>query len=245
MNEQKELPLETIPRQRLSDQIVRQLENLILNRELKLGDALPPERELAARLGVSRNILREAISTMIQKGLLEVRQGAGTYVASPSAELLSDSLSFYVRLNESGFYDLLEARLALEVEIAELAARRCTDEDMRLISERYTELEAVVDDPEQYVEADILFHAALAQAARNEVLKLLLDSIRGATRENIRILVEQHERAVGDAMNYHQRILASVLQRSPEETRNAMREHLESVRRELQELDLGDLTHHS
>ena len=240
MSEQKELSIETIPRQRLSDQIVRQLENLILNKELKLGDALPPERELAERLGVSRNILREAISTMIQKGLLEVRQGAGTYVASPSAELLSDSLTFFVHLNDSGFYDLLEARLALEVEIAELAARRCTDEDMRLITERYTELEAVVDDPERYVEADIQFHAALAQAARNEVLQLLLDFIRGATRENIRVLVEQHTQAVGDAMDYHHRILKSILQRSPEEARNAMREHLESVRRGLKELEAKD-----
>ena len=245
MNEPKELSLEAIPRQRLSDQIVRQLENLILNKELKLGDALPPERELAARLGVSRNILREAISTMIQKGLLEVRQGAGTYVASPSAELMSDSLTFYVRLNDSGFYDLLEARLALEVEIAELAARRCTDEDMQLISERFTELEAAVDDPEWYVEADILFHAALAHAARNEVLQLLLDSIRGATRENIRVLVERHKQAVGDAMEYHQRILRSILQRSPEEARSAMREHLESVRRGLQELDISETEQHS
>lgn len=237
MTEPKELTLETIPRQRLSDQIVLQLENLILKKELKLGDALPSERELAARLGVSRNILREAISTMIQKGLLEVRQGAGTYVACPSAELLSDSLTFFVLLTDSGFYDLLEARLALEVEIAELAARRCSDEDMHLISERYTRMEAVVDDPEGYVEADILFHAALAQAAKNEVLQLLLDSIRGATRENIRVLVERHEQAVGDAMDYHQRILRSILQKSPEEARDAMREHLESVRRGLQELE--------
>jgi GntR family transcriptional repressor for pyruvate dehydrogenase complex len=237
MSNTKELFLDTIPRQRLSDQIVRRLENLILNKELKLGDALPPERELAARLGVSRNILREAISTMIQKGLLEVRQGAGTFVACPSAELLSDSLTIFVRLNDSGFYDLLEARLALEVEIAELAARRCTDEDIRLISERFTELEAAADDPERYVETDVLFHTALAEAARNEVLQLLLDSIRGATRENIRVLVEQHKQAVTDAMRYHRRILKAIQQRSPEHARNAMREHLESVRRGIQELE--------
>ncbi len=135
------LPLQTIRRQKLSDEIVRQLENLIVNNELSVGDALPPERDLAAQLGVSRNILREAISTMVQKGLLEVRQGSGTYVASPSIELLRDSLSFFVRFTDSGLFDLLEARFALEIQIAELAARRSTPEDVALIAACLDELE--------------------------------------------------------------------------------------------------------
>ena len=87
------LPLQAIRRQKLSDEIVRQLENLIVNNELSVGDALPPDASWQPGLGVSRNILREAISTMVQKGLLEVRQGSGTFVASPSIELLRDSLS--------------------------------------------------------------------------------------------------------------------------------------------------------
>lgn len=231
------LPLQTIHRQKLSDEIVRQLENLIVNNELSVGDALPPERDLAAQLGVSRNILREAISTMVQKGLLEVRQGSGTYVASPSIELLRDSLSFFVRFTDSGLFDLLEARFALEVQIAELAARRSTPEDVALIQARLEELEKSLDDPDLYIEADVRFHAALARAAKNEILLLLLDSIRGAMRENVRVLVTRHPHAVEDAMFYHRRITQAIQEASPADARENMRLHLESVRLELHELE--------
>lgn len=231
------LPLQAIRRQKLSDEIVRQLENLIVNNELSVGDALPPERDLAVQLGVSRNILREAISTMVQKGLLEVRQGSGTFVASPSVELLRDSLSFFVRFTDSGLFDLLEARFALEVQIAELAALRSTPEDVALITTRLDELENSLDDPDRYIEADIRFHATLARAAKNEILLLLLDSIRGAMRENIRFLLSHHPDAVEDAMFYHRRITQAIQHGSAAEARENMRLHLESVRLELQGLE--------
>jgi len=234
------LPLHTVRRQKLSDEIVRQLENLIVNNELNVGDALPPERDLAAQLGVSRNILREAISTMVQKGLLEVRQGSGTFVASPSVELLRDSLSFFVRFTDSGLFELLEARFALEVQIAELAARRSTEEDVALIVACLDELEHVLHDPDRYIEADIRFHAALARAAKNEILLLLLDSIRGALRENVRVLVTRHPHAVEDAMYYHRRITQAIQQGSGADARENMRMHLESVRLELHELESMD-----
>jgi GntR family transcriptional repressor for pyruvate dehydrogenase complex len=231
------LPLQAIRRQKLSDEIVRQLENLIVNNELSVGDALPPERELAAQLGVSRNILREAISTMVQKGLLEVRQGSGTFVASPSIDLLRDSLSFFVRFTDSGLYDLLEARFALEVQIAELAARRRTQEDVDLIVACLDDLERSVGNPDRYIEADIRFHATLARAAKKEILLLLLDSIRGALRENVRVLVTRHPQAVENAMHYHRRITQAIRQGSAADARENMRLHLESVRLELHELE--------
>jgi GntR family transcriptional repressor for pyruvate dehydrogenase complex len=231
------LHLQTIRRQKLSDEIVRQLENLIVNNELSVGDALPPERELAAQLGVSRNILREAISTMVQKGLLEVRQGSGTFVASPSIELLRDSLSFFVRFTDSGLFDLLEARFALEVQIAELAARRSTSEDVARVVGCLGELEHSLDDPDRYIEADIRFHAALARTAKNEILLLLLDSIRGAMRENVRVLVTRHPHAVENAMGYHRRIAQAIQRGSAPDARENMRLHLESVRLELHELE--------
>jgi GntR family transcriptional repressor for pyruvate dehydrogenase complex len=235
--ETKYLPIQTVRRHRLSDEITQQLENLILNNELNIGDALPPERELAAQLGVSRNILREAINTMMQKGLLEVRQGLGTFIVSPTVDVLRDSLSFFVRFNVSGLFDLLEARLALEVQIAELAASRSTDEDHQQINLRLQEMEAVVGDPDQYIEADIRFHAALAKAAKNEILYLLLESIRGAMRENIRAVIERHTNAVQRAMPYHRQIAQAIQQGSPVAARDSMRAHLESLRHDLQNYD--------
>ncbi|MFC2031329.1 FadR/GntR family transcriptional regulator [Chloroflexota bacterium] len=244
MSESRQQQFQAVRHTRLSEEIGRQVENLILSNELRIGDTLPPERELAAQLGVSRNILREAISMLVQKGLLEVRPGSGTYVARPSAEFLSDSLSLFLRFNASAFFDLVEARRALEVQAADLAAQRATKEDCRLIAACLKDMEAAVGEPETYTEADVCFHAAVASAGRNEILRLLLDSIREALRENIRFLLEHHPSAVDDAMRSHRRIAQAVQQHSPEDARAAMREHLDNVRQGLEELreDNGSLT---
>lgn len=236
-NEPNVIRLDAIPHRRLAEQIVDNIERLILNEELHVGDALPPERELATQLQVSRNIVREAIGMLVQKGLLEVRQGSGTYVARPSIEFLRDSLDFFIRFNKSALFDLIEARRSIEVEIAALAAQRATPEDQRLIAGRLDELEKSVGSLEPYVDADLHFHAALAAAANNEILKLLHDSIRASMRENIRILVKHHETAVDEAMVFHRRIAQAVAQQDPAAARSAMWEHLDSVRRDLLELD--------
>jgi GntR family transcriptional repressor for pyruvate dehydrogenase complex len=229
------LNLEAVRHSRLSDNIAGQLERLIVNNELHIGDALPSERELAAHLQVSRNILREAISMLAQKGLLEVRPGSGTFVASPTADFLRDSLELFLRFSGTALLDLVEARRSIEVEIAELAATRATEEDRDRIAQRLAELEATVDLPEAYVDADIRFHAELAHAAKNVILELLLESIRGATRENIRVVLLNHPPAVVEAMGYHRRIAQAIQSHSPESARTAMREHLESVRSQLQQ----------
>ncbi|UCD27385.1 MAG: FadR family transcriptional regulator [Planctomycetota bacterium] len=226
-----------VSHRRLAEEIADQIERMILNHELQIGDALPPERELAAQLQVSRNILREAITMLAQKGLLEVRPGSGTFVARPSAEFLEDSISFLIRFSKTALYDLLEARLLIEVEIAGLAAELGTEQDIALIAERLTQLEAESDDLDAYVEADIRFHTALARAAKNEIYRLLLSSIRGALRQNIRFFVKHNPAVLEEAHLYHQRILQAIQKRHPEEARAAMRQHLEVAHRGLQELE--------
>jgi DNA-binding FadR family transcriptional regulator len=229
--------LEAIPHRRLAEEIVDQIERLILNEELHVGDALPSERELAAQLHVSRNILREALGMLVQKGLLEVRPGSGTFVARPTTEFLRDTLDHFIRFNKSALFDLIEARRAIEVEIAEMAAERATPKDQILIAAALDHLEKSVGSLEPYTDADIHFHSTLAVAANNGILELLLDSIRGALRENIRVLVQHHATAVEEAMGYHRRIARAVREHDKAEARTAMSEHLESVRRDLQDLD--------
>ena len=242
MADNKSLKFQAVSTRRLTEEIADQIERLILNKEIKLGDSLPPERELAAQLQVSRNILREAISTLVQKGLLEVRPGSGTYVARPSAEFLRDTLDFFVLFNSSALLDLVEARRSLEVEIAGLAAQRATSEDYQLLETYLDEMAAAIDNPEAYVEADICFHEALATAAKNEILHLLLSSIRGALRRNITILARHHRLAVETAMQYHYRIAKAVHQQDVEEARLAMREHIESVGSGLRDLEAQGIT---
>lgn len=222
-----------VHRARLSDSIVRQLENLIRNKELRVGDALPPEREMAAQLQVSRNVLREAVRVLVQKGLLKVRQGSGTYVAHPGTAPLQESLDLYIHFGDSALYDLAEARSVLEVHIAGLAAQRATSEDCDFVKACLQELEVAVGDAERYVEADVAFHGALAKASGNKILQLFLDSIREALRRNIRVLVENDPQTAFDAMGFHRSIAQAVCQHAADEACAAMREHLVSVREAL------------
>src|SRR3989304_1916879 len=140
MSETIPIQLKAVRHTRLSEEIVGQIERLILNHELPIGAALPPERQLAAQLGVSRNILREAVRMLVQRGLLEVRPGSG---------FLQDFLDLFVRTSEFGLFDLVEARQALEVQIAELAAQRATEDDCRLIDRDLGEREDAAADPER------------------------------------------------------------------------------------------------
>ena len=234
------LKLQAVRHPRLSRDIVTQLERLILSHELHIGDALPAERELATQLQVSRNILREAISMLVQKGLLEVRPGSGTFVASPTAEFVGDSLDLFIRFSGAALLDLVDARRLIEVEIAELAATHASQEDQGVIEECLQAMQAAIDVPEAYIDADIRFHAALSRAAKNQILQLLLDSIRGAMRENIRIVFEKHPVAVREAMGYHRRIAQAIRRHSAEEAGTAMREHLESIRQYVLQQAAGD-----
>jgi GntR family transcriptional repressor for pyruvate dehydrogenase complex len=154
-------------------------------------------------------------------------------VASPSPEILRDSLDLLLRFSGTALLDLVEARRSIEVEIADLAARRATGNDFQAIDACLHEMETKAGEPEGYVDADVRFHAALALAAKNPILQLLLDSIRGAMRENIRVVFRTRPAAVEEALGYHRRIAEAIQRHAPEEARAAMRDHLESVRRDL------------
>jgi len=229
--------LHAVSPRRLSAEIVEQIQQLIFNHELEVGDALPAERELAAQLHVSRNVLREAISTLVQKGLLEVRPGSGTYVARPSSEFLQDSLDVFVRANNAALLELVEARRPIEIEIAGLAAQRATATDTHAVAHWLAEMEAARGDHEAYIAADIQFHEALAQAAKNRILQSLLVSIRGAIGTNIRVLAQRHPVAVDEAMGCHRRIADAIQRQSPRDARAAMQQHLDGLRRRVQELE--------
>jgi GntR family transcriptional repressor for pyruvate dehydrogenase complex len=221
---------------RLTEEIADQVERLILSHDLLVGDALPPERTLADQMGVSRNILREAISMLTQKGLLEVRPGTGTFVISPGSEFLSDTLVNFINFSDTGLKDVVEARRSLEVEIAGLAAERATAEDIRKIKELISAMDEAGSDVDIYVESDVGFHEALASAADNEILKLLMQSFRRVLRENILVLVKNHPTARTESMQFHKQIARAVAKKNREEAQRAMRGHLESITSHLAEL---------
>ena len=170
----------TVTRDALPDQIAARLIALITERQLKAGDRLPPERELAATMGVSRSSLREALRALAMLGVAEMRHGDGTYLTALDPEALMRPVGLVLALSDAGLEELFEARKLVEPGLAALAAERISDEDAaELLPLRARRSPAALEDPEAFMWAR--HRAARADRPRgdNAVLSRLLDSIAG------------------------------------------------------------------
>ena len=220
----------TIRTSRLYEQIVQQIEESVLKGVLKAGDQLPAERDLALRFGVSRTAVREAVKALREKGLVEAYSGRGTFITDGTSRAIRQSLGLMVKIGQpSGSNHLAEMRGILEPEIAALAATRIQEPHLTLMREAVALMDRAQEDPEAYIEADLDFHLALAEAADNPLILSLLDSIVALLREQ-RIRIFQVEGGPSRGQFHHKRILQAVEQHNSEQARAAMRAHLQQVR---------------
>jgi GntR family transcriptional repressor for pyruvate dehydrogenase complex len=214
---------------RLYEQIVQQVEESILKGQLKAGDQLPAERDLAQRFGVSRTAVREAVKALREKGLVEAYSGRGTFVTNGTAHAIRQSLDVLVRINQQeGWTHLAELRYVLEPEIAALAAPRIEEQLLTTMRDAVAAMDRSLHDPEAYVEADLDFHLALAEAAGNPLILSLLDSIVVLLREQ-RSRIFKVDGGPERGQFHHERILAAVEARNADAARDAMRAHLQQV----------------
>src|SRR5580658_2458702 len=225
-----DLVYKTVRTSRLYEQIVQQIEESILKGALKAGDQLPAERELAQRFGVSRTAVREAVKALREKGLVEAYSGRGTFITDGTSQAIRQSLGLMVKIGQpTGSIHLAEVRSILEPEIAALAATRIQEQHLALMREAVVLMDRAQDDPDAFIEADLDFHLALAEAADNPLILSLLDSIVGLLREQ-RMRIFQVEGGPERGQFHHKRILDAVERRNPEKAREAMRAHLLQVR---------------
>jgi len=214
---------------RLYEQIVEQVEESILKGRLKPGERLPAERDLAQDFGVSRTAVREAIKTLREKGLVEAYSGRGTFVTSGTSQAFRQSLDLMVRINpQEGLLHLAELRQMLEPEIAARAATRIDEQLLATMQEAVAQMDAYLEDPDGYVEADLDFHLALAEAVGNPLILSLLDSIVGLLRAQ-RMRIFKVEGGPERGQFHHKRILAAIEKHDGETAREAMRAHLMQV----------------
>jgi GntR family transcriptional repressor for pyruvate dehydrogenase complex len=215
---------------RLYEQIVEQVEQSILKGQLKPGDQLPAERDLAQSFGVSRTAVREAVKTLREKGLVEAYTGRGTFVTNGTSNAIRQSLDLMFRVSQQeGSIHLAELRQVLEPEIAALAALRIEDQLLTTMREAVTAMDRSLQDPGAYIEADLDFHLALAEAVGNPLILSLLDSIVGLLREQ-RSRIFSVDGGPERGQFHHKRILQAIEGRDADAARDAMRAHLEQVR---------------
>jgi GntR family transcriptional repressor for pyruvate dehydrogenase complex len=215
---------------RLYEQIVLQIEDSIQKGVLKAGDQMPAERELAQQFGVSRTAVREAVKALREKGLVEAYAGRGTFVTDGTSHVMKLSLDRMIRLGQgedSSF--LVEVREILEPEIAALAANRSEPQHVASMKEAVAVMEGARQDPDTFIEADLDFHLALAEAAGNPLILSLIDSIVGLLREQ-RTKIFGVDGGPERGQYHHKRILEAVERRDAQGARGAMRAHLRQVR---------------
>ena len=215
---------------RLYEQIVKQIEDSIERGELKEGDQLPAERELALQFGVSRTAVREAVKALREKGLVEAYPGRGTFITSETSNSIRLTFDRMIKSGpRDGTLHLVEVREILEPEIAALAAKRVTEENLNELREAIGIMDGAKTDPHSYIEADLDFHLALAEAAANPLILSLIDSIVGVLREQ-RLSIFKVDGGPERGQYHHKRILEAVENHDSSGARDAMRAHLRQVR---------------
>jgi len=225
-------PIQTV---RVFEQVAEQIEKRILDGELRNGDRLPTERELAEQFQVSRTAVREAMKILAQKGLVAMRPGRGTIVIDGAHQAMQHSinLAMKLKLGEVGGSDnLVEVREILETEIAALAAARATEKEIAIMREAVKVMDESLNDADTFIVADNIFHEALAQGTQNTLILILVNSIVNLLSEQ-RKQIFSVEGGPQRGQLHHKKILESIIRRDPEAAREAMRAHLRQVRQDV------------
>jgi GntR family transcriptional repressor for pyruvate dehydrogenase complex len=232
--------LEPIRPKKISEEIVHQIKQLISKGELKPGDRIPSERELAQMLGVSRPSVREAIMVLEAMGFLESRQGGGTFVKTLTAVSIMDPLAKLVEKKDPELLrSLAEVRMGLEGWSAYLAGKRATEKDIAELRRLYYVMEKQAAKGGWDSEVDAEFHYAITAASHNSLQMHVLDSIHSLFHTTIQVaLMEfyQQEGHVQLLLEQHREIMEAIANRQPELARQKMMEHLSMVEEKMAQL---------
>ncbi len=210
--------------EQLYEAVARKIGELILSHRYTPGTRLPPERVLSDRLGVGRSTLREALVSLAALGVLEIRQGRGVFVKDLPVALIASRLS---RMDDApSLRDVWEARMAIEVMAAEVAALRRTEADLAAMEKAVLAMEAALARGEPGVEEDTLFHLHLLRAAHNAVLTQLGEELGGLSLRARRLALSRPGRPASSSQE-HRAIFAAIRDQDPKEAARAVRLHLE------------------
>ena len=224
----------TVSKSAVAEDIVDQLLSLIREKKLRSGDKLPPERELAVMMDVSRPSLREALRVLSVMGVVQLRHGSGIYVTALEPARLVEHLDFVFSLDDSTYLQLFETRKALEPPICALAAHRITEQELAQLEECLSRSRLGLADYEAYLQADLDLHEIIANAARNPLLQRFMSSLRSlgkASRKRTATLPGVVEQTIQD----HQSIIQALREHQPEAAHQAMLVHLEHVEQHLKQ----------
>lgn len=225
-----------IKTKKVYEEIVDQIKEMIDSGELKPGDRLMAERELAERMQVGRSAVREAFRALEAMGIIEIRPGEGTFISRADADSFLEEIALLLMTEKDSVKELLELRKILEVESAGLAALRHTKEDLENMENALREMEADLNAGELGDEADLRFHYAIAVGTGNSMLIKLMQTISDTMKSGLKYSREKLYRTPGTPqrlLKEHQVICGAIKNGDVKRARRAMYDHLDKVEKAL------------
>ncbi len=219
-------------------QVVEHVRREIEAGRLGPGDRLPPERELAQKMGVSRPSLRSGLRTLQAMGVITSRRGAGTFIVEGPPELGKAPLQFLAALHGFTLDQMYEARRMLEVGAAGLAAERATGERLAAMADEITGMFAALEDPKVFLRHDLGFHRAVAAGCGNPIVAAIIGTLTEIIWETGRLNMSGF--SLRESAETHRRIYEAVRARNAERARREMVTHLEHARWEQVKREAGD-----
>lgn len=210
------------------DQVFAYLRERLLDGTLKAGDRLVAERELAAQLGVGRPVLREALRALAMLGVVDIRPGMGTVVRRPDVSILGEFFAFALGQQSDIVADVMQARIAIEIQAARLGCARATEADHGRLRDALARIEATIDDPVAGGQADFAFHLALVQAAHSDTLLGIYQAVGDLlSRSHVlrRGLVQFSPGMRDYLIEDHRRVFAALAARDPDDADETLRRH--------------------
>ncbi|MFT0545459.1 transcriptional regulator GlcC [Allopusillimonas ginsengisoli] len=227
----------------VADVVAERIEGLITDSVFKPGQALPSERRLTEKLGVSRSALREGLKLLRARGLIETSQGKGSFVANLMSHTMQTPMLHLLGSQPRTLYDLLEVRELLESEAARLAAERGTPADFVLIGRRYKELRAAHDTEtsrSEHARLDHAFHLSICEASHNPMLVHTLSALNDVMLSSVMTSVDHlyHRKPLKLQIDrQHARLFNAVTGKLPEQARKAAQHHVRSIRSNLHDIE--------
>lgn len=231
------MPFQKASRHLLVDEIVNQFFESLSNEELTAGQKVASERDLAERFGVSRPVVREAIKTLRARGVVEVRPGNGTFIVDNVAEALTRWNVSNIKVGSNPVLQVFELREAMEPYMAQTAALRRNEENLRCIYSAVEKMQQMIRtggsfEFEAFAAADRQFHLSVAQATQNPSMAEVLESVSSTLAEGMR-LSGIFDVAWYKACEFHTRIAEAIEKRDPDLAGHEMNKHLSDVREDL------------
>lgn len=222
---------------KIFQQISDQIRELIFSGVLKPGDKLPPEKQLASQFNTGRMVVREALRTLEQSGLVHIRQGSlgGAFVKNPDTAVITRSIADQIKIGNVTLQELIEARLGIEKVILDFAVMRVKNEDIDLIKKNIEDSEQKLLKGERATEENINFHILLAKSAKNILFEMIIESIMNVTKSFL-LSLKPDVKYINNVLTYHKKIYKALEEKNLPMAKQIMEKHLLDINRKFKDL---------